>query len=84
MNNSFPLSRPVTLPKAEVTYRQKLHLKSQILAYRMVARKEKLARIVKITATNTNLERMNIPKKEMRSLSNFFLQEYMDFHKKRG
>jgi len=71
-NTSFPPSRPVTLPKAEFTDSQKLQLKSQILAYRMVARKEKLPGIIKIAASNTNLKSMSIPKNEMRSLSNFF------------
>eukprot|EP00092_Neocalanus_flemingeri_P024823 GFUD01026917.1.p1 GENE.GFUD01026917.1~~GFUD01026917.1.p1 ORF type:complete len:1084 (-),score=315.06 GFUD01026917.1:45-3296(-) len=68
--------RPVPERKAEYTDSQKLQLKSQILAYRMVSRKERLPQIVKLAASNTNLKSMNIPKNEMRSLSNFFRQEY--------
>jgi len=75
---TFPPPRPVpgSLQKAEYTDSQKLQLKSQILAYRMLSRKEKLPGIVRTAASNTNLKSMSIPKNEMRSLSNFFRQEY--------
>merc|ERR1719481_556663 len=75
-NSSLPSPRPLNLQKAEFTDSQKLQLKSQILAYRMLTRKERLSGIVKIAASNTNLKGMSIPKNEMRSLSNYFRQEY--------
>ena len=56
---------------------QQLQLKSQVLAYRMLQRKEKLPQVVRIAASNQSLKNINLAKNEMRRLNNFFRQEYL-------
>jgi len=55
---------------------QKLQLKSQILAYRLLGRFEAMLPVVRVAATSRSLKSLGLPKDEMRILSRAFNQEY--------
>merc|ERR1712129_223515 len=55
---------------------QKLQLKSQILAYRLLGRFEAMLPVVRGAATSRSLKSLGLPKDEMRILSRAFNQEY--------
>ena len=55
---------------------QKLLLKSQILAYRMMKRKENLPNIVLLAATKINFKELELSKNDKKSLQQYFTAEY--------
>ena len=55
---------------------QKLLLKSQILAYRMMRRKENIPKIVMLAATKINFKELELSKNDKRSLQHYFSAEY--------
>jgi len=66
-----------SIPSApSYTAPQKLQLKSQMLAYRMLARGEILLDVVMKAATSRNLKALGLPKDEMKKLGNVFTKEY--------
>ena len=67
-------AKPVT--KVEFDEKQKLMLKSQILAYRMMRRREHLQNVVIQAATNKNFRSLNLPKNDLNVLSSLFKKEY--------
>ena len=63
-------------PKLEFNEKQKLMLKSQILAYRMMRRHERLQNVVIQAATDKNFKNSNFPKSDLNLLSSLFKKEY--------
>ena len=63
-------------PKLEFNEKQKLMLKSQILAYRMMRRNERLQNVVIQAATDKNFKNSNFPKSDLNLLSSLFKKEY--------